>query len=187
MTSIDIDRRRDEVYTTVMNVRNTAVSQKLEDVQAAIEQAESIDITGSRPQLEEALSSQLKLRDVIDSLMAVREEAERNISAIRRVLELLEEPTATTSATRIAGTTLSDQAVWQQAEVALRDIGRFAKPKDIAEKIRALGGDPGKQAVSGISNGANDHPEKFTRRGKRGAYEFGLVEWEEKDGGKARD
>jgi hypothetical protein len=163
-----------------MNIENSAIAQKLKAVRQAMEQSEAIDIGGSKAQLKEALAAQQRLRDVIDSLIQVRDETERNISAIRRVLSLLDEPRAMTSTEEPELTPLADLHVWQQAEIALRKGGQYMTPADIASAIRALGGDPGKQSTAGISNGAKTHQDIFHRKGESGSYVFGLREWEDR-------
>jgi hypothetical protein len=161
-----------------MNIRNTAVAARLDEVRAAIEEAEAIDIGGSRPQLEAALQAQLHLRDVIDSLVTVRDETERNISAIRRVLDLLDEPT-TTSTEEPQVTSLADRPVWEQSEVALHQIGRPATSREVADRIRAIGGDPGKRDTAGVVNGLKRHLDVFWMVEKDGKLQLGLREWGE--------
>jgi len=161
-----------------MNIRNTAIASRLDEVRTAIEEAEAVDIAGSRPQLEAALEAQLHLRDVIDSLVAVREETDRNISAIRRVLDLLDEP-ATTSTEEPRVTSLADRPVWEQSEVALRRIGRPATSREIADEIRAIGGDPGKRDTAGVVNGIKRHLGVFWIRETDEGYRFGLHAWGE--------
>jgi len=166
-----------------MNIRNTAVTSKLDEVRTAIEKTEAIDIGGSRPQLEAALQAQIHLRDIIDSLLSVREETDRNISAIRRVLDLLDEP-ATTSTEEPVVTSLADRPVWEQAHIALQQIGRPSSSREIADKIRAIGGNPGKRDVAGVTNGIKRHLDIFRVEGIDGRNKFALREW--KDGGNGR-
>lgn len=159
-----------------MNIRNTTVAARLDEVRAAIEEAEAIDIGGSRPQLEAALQAQLHLRDVIDSLVGVREETDRNISAIRRVLDLLEEPTTTSTGEPLV-TSLADRPVWEQAHIALQQISRPSSSREIADKIRAIGGDPGKRDVAGVTNGIKRHLDVFRVEEIDGRNRFSLREW----------
>ncbi|GEM_PF-5488259 len=161
-----------------MNIRNAAVATRLDQVRAAIEEAEAIDIGGSRPQLEAALQAQVHLRDIIDSLLSVRDEADRNISAIRRVLDLLDEPT-TTSTEEPPVTSLADRPVWEQAEVALRQIGKPSSSREIADMIRGLGGDPGKRDTAGVVNGIKRHLGVFTIAETDSGLRFGLSSWGE--------
>ena len=161
----------------MVNLENGAIAQKIDAVRHAMEETKAIDIGGSKAQLEEALVAQQRLRDVIDSLIQVRDETERNISAIRRVLSLLDEPKAMTSTEEPELTPLADLPVWQQAEIALRKAGQYMTSANIASAIRALGGDPGKRSTSGISNGAKTHQDIFHRKGESGSYIFGLREW----------
>ena len=163
-----------------MNIRNTALTQKIESVRDAIEQAESIDIGGSKPQLEQALSSQIHLRDVIDSLIAVREETDRNISAIRRVLELLDEPATTASGSLYETTMLADKPVWQQAEAAIRQEGRFMAVGEVVDGIVSLGGDPGKAPSAAVNNGLRRHDDVFVIKKEGARNYFGLREWGER-------
>lgn len=158
-------------------MENGAIAQKLDAVRHAMEEAEAIDIGGSKAQLEEALAAQQRLLDVIDALIQVRDETERNISAIRRVLSLLDEPKVVTSTGEPELTPLADLPVWQQTEIALRKAGRYMTAADIVSAIRTLGGNPGKRPTAGVSNGANDHLDIFHRKGKSGSYVFGLREW----------
>jgi len=160
-----------------MNIRNAALTHTLDEVRNAIEEAESVDIGGSRPQLEQALASQLHLRDVIDSLIAVREETERNISAIRRVLELLDEPATTASGSLYEQTMLADKPVWQQAEAVLRQDGRYMTVGEVVDGIRRLGGDPGKTPSAAVNNGLKRHDTVFAIKKRGGRNYFGLREW----------
>ncbi len=160
-----------------MNIKNSALTQTLDNVREAIEQAESIDIGGSKPQLEEALKSQLHLRDVIDAFISVREETDRNIAAIRRVLELLDEPATTASGSLHTQTTLAEKPVWQQAEAALRQEGRFMTVGDVVSGIISLGGNPGKAPSAAVNNGLKRHSELFVIRKKGERNLFGLLEW----------
>jgi hypothetical protein len=160
-----------------MDTRNAAIRQWLEGVIAVIEDASAVDIGSGRARLEDALQAQIRLREAIDSLVMVRVETDKNIEAIRRVLELMDAPSAITSTETSPTVSLAGLPVWKQAEIALRDIGDYAPAKTIEAKIRALGGDAGKTAITGIMNGAKSHPEVFVRRGERGSYLFGLVDW----------
>jgi len=161
-----------------MNIRNTALTQKIESVRDAIERAESIDIGGSKPQLEQALASQLHLKGVIDDLVSVREETDRNIAAIRRVIELLDEPSSSRAGGDLyAKSALADKPVWQQAEEALRQAGKFMTVGGLVSKVRSIGGDPGKAASAAINNGLKRHDELFVIRKQRGRNYFGLREW----------
>lgn len=163
-----------------MNTKNNALTQTLDSVRNAVEQAESIDIGASRPQLEQALRSQIHLRDVIDSLIAVREETDRNISAIRRVLELLDEPATTSSGSLYEQTMLADKPVWQQAEAVLQQEGRFMTVGDVVNGILRLGGNPGKTPSAAVNNGLKRHDELFVIRKDGTRNLFGLREWEDR-------
>jgi hypothetical protein len=159
------------------------ILEKIEEVKEAMEDGSYITLTDGQEALGGTLDAQTRLLEAIDSLLEEREETVRNITAIKRVLALTTQnghdyqhiPTFEPDRQKES---FSDQFVWKQAQVALQKARRPLGLGELADEIKALGGNPGKHPAATVQNAIKRYLDTtFTREKKEGRYRYGLVEW----------
>ena len=93
---------------------------------------------------------------------------------------MLDEPATTASGSLYETTMLADKPVWQQAEAAIRQEGRFMAVGEVVDGIVSLGGDPGKAPSAAVNNGLRRHDDVFVIKKEGARNYFGLREWGER-------
>jgi hypothetical protein len=164
-----------------MERKGISVRDRIDEINSAAKEIASVDLGAGKDQLLETLAAETRLLGTLNDL---REVTEANIGALKRVLslfadELLQESTALVNALP----PLSSLPKWRQARAALAEARQFLSAKELVQEIVRIGGDPGKEPLSAVYNGAKTHPEVFVQKKDGGKQVFGLREWEEKGEG----